>query len=279
MGCHTRSTGSGREFLTASVTMKVMRYIDQRQFHQIAGRGDATGAAVERLGSVARVADNGSRVVSFCFSDGSVDRMGDVINPQGWDTKNFLKNPVALFAHDSSSPPIGRVRRTYVSGDRFMGDIEFAGPETYEFADTIYRLVTDGFIRACSVGFMPLEWQWAEEKSRPGGIDFERCELLEISVVPVPANANALVEARAKSLGYTRISQRPAPALAPTPLSYAGTHQQRLAQLHYDRPDLAPGAQIECQIRAVQRIGHDGTPAGMRRWAKTLQWLHKRALR
>jgi HK97 family phage prohead protease len=204
--------------------------------------------------------------------------MGDVINPQGWDTKNFLKNPVALFAHDSSSPPIGRVRRTYVSGDRFMGDIEFAARETYEFADTIYRLVIDGFIRACSVGFMPIEWQWAEEKSRPGGIDFERQELLEISVVPVPANANALIEARAtKSWGrsYARTAARSAPIL-PTALNYAGTFHQRQAALHFDYPDLAPSVQIECQIKAALHIGHDGTVSGMRQYVATLRRLHGR---
>jgi HK97 family phage prohead protease len=176
-----------------------MQYVDQRQFRELAGRGDTAGAAVAHLGSVARAANNGSRVITFCFSDGSVDRMGDIIDPYGWDTSAFKKNPICLWAHDATSLPIGRVRRTYVSADRFMGDIEFASAETYPFADQIYRLVVDGFVKAVSVGFIPIEWDWADTKDRPTGIDFKRQELLEISVVPVPANANALVEARARA--------------------------------------------------------------------------------
>jgi HK97 family phage prohead protease len=255
-------------------------FLSQRQFHEIAGRGTAAGAAVERLGRVVRAPDDGSRVVSFCFSDGSVDRMGDVINPQGWDTAAFKRNPVCLWAHDATAPPIGKVRRTYVSGDRFVGDIEFAAPETYEFADTIYRLVQEKFINAVSVGFMPIEWSWSEDKSRPGGIDFERCELLEISVVPIPANANALIEARAtKSWGrsYARTAARSAPV--PTPLSYAGTAAMRQAAFSHDHPDSSETARTEAQIRTITRIGPSNTAAGRRQWIEALWRLHKRVSR
>ena len=45
------------------------------------------------------------RTKRFCFSDGSVDRMGDTIAPDGWDLADFNRNSVALWAHDSSAPP------------------------------------------------------------------------------------------------------------------------------------------------------------------------------
>jgi hypothetical protein len=57
-------------------------------------------------------------------------------------------------------------------------------------------LVVDGFIAAGSVGFIPIEFNFSSNPDRPMGIDFKRQELLEFSVVPVPANANALIEAR-----------------------------------------------------------------------------------
>jgi HK97 family phage prohead protease len=202
------------------------KLVDQRTFHQLASAGDAAGAAVERLGSVARAAKDGSRVVTFCFSDGSVDRVGDSIDPHGWDTAAFRANPVALWAHDSSSPPIGRVLRTYISNERLMGDIEFASADVYPFADQVYKLVTNRFINSVSVGFLPLEWKWAEDDDRYG-INFQRQELLEISVVPVPANANALVQAAVKSLAV----RGPAPAERPTPapstMFFSGTAHQR----------------------------------------------------
>jgi HK97 family phage prohead protease len=141
-----------------------------------------------------------TRKLRFCFSDGSVDRMKDTISPQGWDTHAFMQNPVALFAHDSSSPPIGRASNVMVENDRLMGDIEFASADVYPFADTIYRLLTNRFLRAVSVGFLPTDYDWSNEEDREWGIDFKQQELLEISVVPVPANSNALGEARAKGI-------------------------------------------------------------------------------
>ena len=141
-----------------------------------------------------------ARTLRFVFSDGSVDRAGDTIDADGWETDNFLKNPVALWAHDSFSPPIGRAKNIGPAGGKLYGDIEFMPPEVSSFADSIFRMVKGGFIKAVSVGFMPLEWTFVNDKDRPYGIDFKRQELLEISVCPVPCNANALLEARSKGI-------------------------------------------------------------------------------
>lgn len=140
------------------------------------------------------------RTIRFVFSDGSVDRAGDTIDPNGWDTAAFLRNPVALWAHASYEPPIGRASNLSTSGMRLMGDITFATAEEYAFADTVYRLTLGKYINAVSVGFMPLEWSFVNDKDRPFGIDFKRQELMEISVCPVPCNANALAEARSKGI-------------------------------------------------------------------------------
>jgi HK97 family phage prohead protease len=256
----------------AGLLTMAYKFVDQDRFRELAGRGNATGAVVERLGSVARAADDDSRVVTFVFSDGTVDRMGDKINPYGWELGGFRKNPVCLWAHLSTEPPIGRVVRTFVSGDRLMGNIQFASAETYPFADTIYRLVQEKFINAVSVGFMPILWDWADGADRRGGIDFEKQELLEISVVPIPANVNALIEARTKSWGRgsARMAVRQAPV--PSPLSFAGTAVMRLAQLHHAYPETDPRVQRECQIRAASKIKPE-TPAERRAWLATLRRL------
>jgi len=145
--------------------------------------------------------DGAQRTLRFCFSDGSVDRMNDTIAAAGWDLTDFSANPVALWAHDSSAPPIGGARNVGVEGDRLLGDIEFAPPETYAFADTIYRLVLGKFLRAVSVGFLPTRYAFVENDPERGfGIDFLEQALLEISVCPVPANPNALQEARRKGI-------------------------------------------------------------------------------
>jgi HK97 family phage prohead protease len=127
--------------------------------------------------------------------------MNDTIVAAGWDLTDFLANPVALWAHDSSAPPIGGARNVGVEADRLLGDIEFAPPETYAFADTIYRLVLGKFLRAVSVGFLPTRYAFVENDPERGfGIDFLEQALLEISVCPVPANPNALQEARRKGI-------------------------------------------------------------------------------
>ena len=141
------------------------------------------------------------RTLRFCFSDGSVDRMGDTINQHGWDLRDFERNPVALWAHDSTAPPIGLASALLVERCKLMGDIQFAPPETYGFADLIYRLVKGRFLRAVSVGFMPIEYKFVENDPIRGfGINFLKQALLEISVCPVPANPNALQEARLKGI-------------------------------------------------------------------------------
>jgi HK97 family phage prohead protease len=145
--------------------------------------------------------EGAARTLRFCFSDGSIDRMGDTIDAAGWDIADFERNPVALWAHDSSAPPIGGARNVAVEGDRLMGDIEFAPPETYAFAETVYRLVLGKFIRAVSVGFLPVRYNYVtDDPERNFGIDFLEQTLLEISVCPVPANPNALAEARRKGI-------------------------------------------------------------------------------
>lgn len=176
--------------------------IDIAQFREAAKTGKAPGSAVCRvtLGE-AKAIDESRRAVRFCFSDNSVDRVGDTIAAEGWVTDAFMKNPVALWAHDSFSPPIGKASNLAVENGRLMGDIEFMPAEVYGFADTIYRMVLGKYLNAVSVGFVPIKYQFVEnDPSRGWGIDFLEQELLEISVCPVPANANALAEARAKGI-------------------------------------------------------------------------------
>ena len=110
------------------------------------------------------------RQISYLVSDETPDRVGDIIKVSGWDLSLYRKNPVILWAHDGTSvPPIGRstnVRRRYEGSPRLTADVEFAPKEAYEFADTIYQLASRGFIKATSVGFMPLETMDLDKKAR-----------------------------------------------------------------------------------------------------------------
>lgn len=170
-------------------------------FRSSAKDGDRPDAMVvcAMAGDPQPVAD--TRRVKFVFSDGSVDRAGDTIDPNGWVLDNYKKNPVALFGHDSLNidSVIGRTVSVGTVGNKLIGEIEFADADVNPKADMAYRMIEAGLISAVSVGFLPIEYAFSTDKSRPYGVDFTKQELLEISVVPVPCNGSALITAR--SLG------------------------------------------------------------------------------
>jgi len=133
--------------------------------------------------------------VSFVISTETPDRERDSIKLDGWDFGAYKRSPTVLFAHDYSSLPVGRAPDIRVEDGKLKsGPITFVPAEVYPFAETVRQMVRLGFLNAASVGFRPLKSAWNEERR---GMDFEKQELLEFSIVPVPANADCLVEARA----------------------------------------------------------------------------------
>jgi HK97 family phage prohead protease len=186
--------GTDGDYREARMTRKLLT-VDE--FRASAKEGAKPEGTVVRLAVADPIAADDSRSVRFVFSDGTVDRSGDSIDPKGWQIDSFMDNPVALWAHDSSSPPIGRASNVGPLGSKLMGDIEFMDADISSFADSIYRMVKAGFVKAVSVGFIPLEYSFVNNNERPFGIDFAKQELLEISVCPVPCNPNALQEAKA----------------------------------------------------------------------------------
>ena len=99
---------------------------------------------------------NDDRTARFVASDESVDRYGDIVLASGWDVSNFKENPQFLFGHKSSQLPIGRVVKTWQAGKKFMADVEFTPEGMDEFADKCFKFLKAGFLRAVSVGFMPI---------------------------------------------------------------------------------------------------------------------------
>lgn len=151
--------------------------------------------------------DPATREVEIIASDEAVDRYGDIIRVEGWDLRGFKKNPVLLFAHNSRNPPIGtvtRVAKEEVNGKPvLMAKAKLLPEGTYDFADLIGRIMEAGALRASSVGFIPTVEPKAifGEDKRVTGFEYNGQELLELSIVPVPANPNALTLARSCNIG------------------------------------------------------------------------------
>ncbi|NVO13890.1 MAG: HK97 family phage prohead protease [Rhodoplanes sp.] len=181
-----------------------MPMLSQAEFHAGVAAGHSArikGATVTRFApQAADLTEQVGRTIRFVFSDDSVDRMGDTLSAKGWQLDDYRQNNIALWAHDASQPPVGKGLNVGVAGNRLMGDIEFAEADLSPFADMIFRMYKGGFLNAVSVGFQPIEWRLAKDKSRPHGVDFQKQALMEISCVPVPALPSALVQARAAGI-------------------------------------------------------------------------------
>lgn len=142
---------------------------------------------------------DGTRSLTFTISTASVDRMGDTLAIDGWKLDTFRKNPVVLWAHDSSSLPPAKASQVRIEGDKLKANAEFVPadvPVIGPFAEAALQLYKHGFLNATSVGFWPLKYAFTDDPQRGFGIDFMEQELLEFSLVPVPANAEALIEGR-----------------------------------------------------------------------------------
>lgn len=149
--------------------------------------------------------DDDERTVTAVISTSAVDREHEVLLPKGADFKQYLKNPVVLWAHDYRGVPIGRTLwiKTHpkTNPKEIRAQVKFAETEK---AEEIYQLFKGGFLNAFSVGFLP-----AEDGSHPPTPDevkknpdwaaakriYDKWELLEYSPVPVPANPEALATA------------------------------------------------------------------------------------
>ena len=115
------------------------------------------------------------------------------IDLAGISTENYFKNPVVMWAHDvtgrspSGGLPIGRtLALDWKSGRGLVADFEFLSDDP--FAQRVRNAWDKGFLRAASISWVPLESRPSED----GGRRDTRADLLEWSIVSVPADPEAL---------------------------------------------------------------------------------------
>lgn len=158
-----------------------------------------------------------AREVEHLISTDSVDRAGDVVEPEGWDLESYRRNPVVLVDHNYSIHSIvGRAVRLVTSKAGLMARTKF---NDLGVGLSAFQLVADGFAKAWSVGFAPKEYHSVREGAKQKcavckrlyaaqiegkadeefpyvrGRHFLRQELLEYSLVAVPMNPDAVMQA------------------------------------------------------------------------------------
>lgn len=183
--------------------------LEANTFKELALQGATPENAIVRKGFLPEIKgiNYDERTVDFIISTGAVDRDNDVVDPNGWDLTDYKKNPVVLFGHDYRSLPVGRGLNTRMESGKLKSTAQFPDVSTYAFADTVFKLIAGGYLNATSVGFDPTKWEFVEEASRGFGVDFKQQKLLEYSIVPVPANPEALIEARSKGINTRPLAE------------------------------------------------------------------------
>lgn len=134
--------------------------------------------------------DDEQRVIEGIATTPKVDRMGDIIEPLG---VQFGKSVPLLLFHDSTLPvgsvEFGKPTKDGVPFRATLPKVTEAG-RVKDRVDEAWHSVKYGLIKAVSIGFRALKD--AVERIETG-LRFLETEIMELSLVPVPAQDEALI--------------------------------------------------------------------------------------
>ena len=137
--------------------------------------------------------DDEERVIEGIASTPSTDRMDDIVESLG---ARFQLPMPFLYQHNSRAP-VGNVTWAQPTKDGipFRAKIArtFTAGAVKDRLDQAWEEIKLGLVRAVSIGFKPLEWEPIDAKDPFGGRRFKAWEWLELSMVTIPANADATI--------------------------------------------------------------------------------------
>lgn len=152
-----------------------------------------------------RKGEDGSRKMTFVASDGTRDSMGTVLNVDGWDLERFNANGIIGYQHkvygsyEGTENPDNVIGKgyAYIQDRKLMVDVEFEPADINPLAEKVYKKLMFGSLKGVSVGFLPVgKGAWGKGEEAIGGEKetyyYKGQELLEVSVVNIPANPKAL---------------------------------------------------------------------------------------
>lgn len=144
----------------------------------------------------------------FVASTATPDRATDIVR-QDWRLRDYRSNPVILWGHNASIPPVGRAVESKVpkEGPGLLITVEWDESDENALGRLMASQYRRGFLSAGSVGFTAgkrtLRAELPEDhaayqklpKGTPtwaGGVYYEQNSLLEFSAVGIPMNPEAL---------------------------------------------------------------------------------------
>jgi HK97 family phage major capsid protein/HK97 family phage prohead protease len=128
------------------------------------------------------------REIEGIASTPTVDRIGDIVRSEGGQ----FTLPLPLLRHHRHDEPVGHVTVAKATKNGITIRAKFAKidepGELKNRIDTAWQEVRSGLVRGLSIGFKPIEYELLEDGK---GIDFKTWSLYELSLVTIPANAEA----------------------------------------------------------------------------------------
>lgn len=140
------------------------------------------------------ISDADERIIEGWASTKDLDRYNEIVEPAAFkkSLKTYMKNPVLFFGHEWWSLPIGKVLSAKIKDDGLWVKAKIS-----ESADEVWSLLKEEMLKTFSIGYKLLKYEKDQETDITTLLDLE---LLEISVVGIPANPEAMIEL-AKSKG------------------------------------------------------------------------------
>lgn len=129
-----------------------------------------------------------SQKPSFVLSTEDVNSYGIRVLSAGIRTQDFATNPIMLYMHQRGAV-IGAWENLRVEEGKLIADAEFDIED--DLGKKVAGQVKRKFLRATSVGIYILKYRFEKESGEEIMV-VEECELIEVSIVDVPANKAAL---------------------------------------------------------------------------------------
>lgn len=155
--------------------------------------------------------DDDARIVSGIATTPTPDRMGDIVEPKGAQ----FSLPLPLLWHHDSRAPVGHVVEAKVTDSGITVRAQVAKMDepgaVKDRLDEAWQSLKSGLVRGFSIGFKALESArikdtWSEH--------FKKWDWLELSLVTIPANAEASITAIKSADLLVRAPRRPIVRLA-----------------------------------------------------------------
>lgn len=138
-----------------------------------------------------KAVDDEKRIISGTATTPTPDRVGDVVEPVG----AVFRGPINLHLYHKHDLPVGNVEfgRATKDGIPFTATLPhvFESGAVKDRVEEAWHSVKYKLLGAVSIGFRAMED--GVELLKSGGLRFTKWEMLELSLVSVPANPDAIL--------------------------------------------------------------------------------------